>query len=54
MNPSTALAREVVSALVRAGVREIVVSPGSRNAPLSFAAHDASAAGLVRLHTRVD
>ena len=28
--------------------------PGSRNAPLSFAAYDAAAAGLVRLHTRID
>jgi 2-succinyl-5-enolpyruvyl-6-hydroxy-3-cyclohexene-1-carboxylate synthase len=54
VNPSTRLAREVVAALVSAGVREIVVSPGSRNAPLSFAAYDAAAAGLVRLHTRVD
>ncbi len=54
MNPSTRLARSVVSALVEAGVREVVLSPGSRNAPLSFAADDAAAAGLVRLHTRID
>ena len=51
---STELARAVVSALVEAGVREIVVAPGSRNAPLTFAAYDVAAAGLVRLHTRVD
>ncbi len=51
---STELARAVVSALVEAGVREVVVAPGSRNAPLSFAAYDAAAAGLVRLHTRID
>lgn len=51
---STALARRVVAALVEAGVSEIVVAPGSRNAPLSFAAYDAAAAGLVRLHTRID
>jgi len=54
VNPSTELARAVVTALVEAGVRELVVAPGSRNAPLSFAAYDAAAAGLVRLHTRVD
>ncbi|WP_435742901.1 2-succinyl-5-enolpyruvyl-6-hydroxy-3-cyclohexene-1-carboxylic-acid synthase [Nocardioides sp. SYSU DS0663] len=54
MSPSTALARSVLTALVEAGVTELVVSPGSRNAPLSFAAHDAAAAGLLRLHTRVD
>lgn len=51
---STALARQVVTALIEAGVTEIVVAPGSRNAPLSFAAYDAAAAGLVRLHTRID
>jgi 2-succinyl-5-enolpyruvyl-6-hydroxy-3-cyclohexene-1-carboxylate synthase len=51
---SVQLARDVVAALVGAGVREIVVAPGSRNAPLSFAAYDVAAAGLVRLHTRID
>jgi 2-succinyl-5-enolpyruvyl-6-hydroxy-3-cyclohexene-1-carboxylate synthase len=51
---STDLARSVVTALIEAGVTEIVVAPGSRNAPLSFAAYDAAAAGLVRLHTRID
>ena len=54
MNPSTQLARDVVSALVEAGVTEVVVSPGSRNAPLSFAALAASSAGGLRLHTRID
>ena len=53
-NPSTELARAVVSALVEAGVTDVVISPGSRNAPLSFAAYDAAQAGLLRLHTRVD
>jgi 2-succinyl-5-enolpyruvyl-6-hydroxy-3-cyclohexene-1-carboxylate synthase len=51
---STHLARAVVAALAEVGVREIVVAPGSRNAPLSFAAYDVAAAGLVRLHTRID
>ena len=40
--------------LIEAGVTEIVVAPGSRNAPLSFAVYDAAEAGLVRLHTRID
>ena len=31
-----------------------MVAPGSRNAPLTFAAYDVAAAGLVRLHTRID
>jgi 2-succinyl-5-enolpyruvyl-6-hydroxy-3-cyclohexene-1-carboxylate synthase len=51
---STDLARAVVTGLLRGGVREIVLAPGSRNAPLSFAAYDAAEAGLVRLHTRID
>ncbi len=53
-NPSTELARSVVAALVEAGVTEVVLAPGSRSAPLSFAAYDVAATGLVRLHTRVD
>lgn len=48
------VARSVVTALLRAGVREVVVAPGSRNAPLSFAAYDAAEAALLRLHTRID
>ena len=52
--PSTALARAVVTALRGAGVREVVLAPGSRNAPLSFAVHDVVAAGGLRLHTRID
>jgi 2-succinyl-5-enolpyruvyl-6-hydroxy-3-cyclohexene-1-carboxylate synthase len=51
---STALARVVVEALVDAGVRHVVLAPGSRNAPLSFALYDAAAAGALTLHTRID
>lgn len=54
MNPSTALATVIVDELVRGGVREAVLSPGSRNAPLSFALHAADAAGRLRLHVRID
>ena len=54
MNPSTALATVVVDELVRAGTREAVLSPGSRNAPLSFALHEADRAGRLRLHVRID
>ncbi len=58
-NPSTELARTVVTALRGAAVREVVLAPGSRNAPLSFALYDAqrpttpTEPGL-RLHTRID
>jgi 2-succinyl-5-enolpyruvyl-6-hydroxy-3-cyclohexene-1-carboxylate synthase len=51
---STELARAVIGHLVESGIREIVLAPGSRNAPLSFAAYDAAEAGSVRLHTRID
>jgi 2-succinyl-5-enolpyruvyl-6-hydroxy-3-cyclohexene-1-carboxylate synthase len=51
---ATSLARSVLSALVADGVRELVLAPGSRNAPLAFAAYDAAGAGLLRLHTRID
>ena len=51
---ATDVARSVVSALIADGVREVVLAPGSRNAPLAFAAYDAAAAGLLRLHTRID
>jgi len=51
---STDLARRVLQALVDADVTEVVIAPGSRNAPLSFAAHEAATAGLLRLHTRID
>ena len=50
----TTLARAVVTALLEAGVREVVLAPGSRNAPLAFALDDAAAGGLLRLHTRAD
>ena len=54
MNASTALARVLVDELVRGGVREAVLSPGSRSAPLACALHQAEAAGLLRLHGRID
>ena len=43
-NPSTELARTVVTALRGSAVREVVLAPGSRNAPLSFALYDAQRA----------
>jgi 2-succinyl-5-enolpyruvyl-6-hydroxy-3-cyclohexene-1-carboxylate synthase len=35
-------------------VREAVLAPGSRSAPLAFALHAADAAGRLRLHVRID
>jgi 2-succinyl-5-enolpyruvyl-6-hydroxy-3-cyclohexene-1-carboxylate synthase len=54
VNPSTACAEVVVDELVRHGVREAVLCPGSRSAPLAFALHGADRAGRLRLHVRVD
>jgi 2-succinyl-5-enolpyruvyl-6-hydroxy-3-cyclohexene-1-carboxylate synthase len=54
VNPSTAQARVLVDELVRCGVTDAVLCPGSRNAPLSFALHAADAAGRLRLHVRID
>jgi 2-succinyl-5-enolpyruvyl-6-hydroxy-3-cyclohexene-1-carboxylate synthase len=44
----------VVDELIRGGVRDVVLCPGSRNAPLAFALADADRAGRLRLHVRID
>jgi 2-succinyl-5-enolpyruvyl-6-hydroxy-3-cyclohexene-1-carboxylate synthase len=54
VNPATALATVLVDELARSGVREVVLAPGSRSAPLAFALHAADAAGRLRLHVRID
>jgi len=54
MNASTRLARLVVDELVRNGVRDAVLAPGSRSAALALALHAADAAGRLRLHVRID
>ncbi|HET7303169.1 MAG TPA: 2-succinyl-5-enolpyruvyl-6-hydroxy-3-cyclohexene-1-carboxylic-acid synthase [Segeticoccus sp.] len=54
MNPSTALATVLVDELVRRGVREAVLCPGSRSAPFAYALQEAHRAGRLRLHVRVD
>jgi 2-succinyl-5-enolpyruvyl-6-hydroxy-3-cyclohexene-1-carboxylate synthase len=54
VNPSTAQAMVFVDELVRNGVRHVVLSPGSRNAPLSFALHAAAVDERLTLHVRID
>ncbi len=54
INPSTLLARVIVRQIIEAGVKDVVISPGSRNAPLSMAFHQASTKGLINLHVRID
>ena len=40
--------------LVAGGLRDLVLAPGSRSAPIALAAYGADAAGDLRLHVRVD
>ena len=54
MNPSTAQGLVLVDELVRCGVTDVVLSPGSRSTPLALAVAAADAAGRLRLHVRID
>ena len=54
MTPSSALATVLIDELVRNGIREAVLCPGSRSAPLAHAVLAAERAGRLRLHVRVD
>jgi 2-succinyl-5-enolpyruvyl-6-hydroxy-3-cyclohexene-1-carboxylate synthase len=59
VNPSTAFGATLCDELVRCGLREVVLAPGSRSTPLAMAFGDAgqhSAAGQerIRLHVRID
>jgi len=47
-------ARVAVAALIGAGVRYVVVAPGSRSAPMAYALAEADAAGRVELLVRID
>ena len=54
MSNSTSLARSIVKQLFELGIKDVVLSPGSRNAPLSIALYEASEKGLIDLHVRID
>jgi 2-succinyl-5-enolpyruvyl-6-hydroxy-3-cyclohexene-1-carboxylate synthase len=54
VNPSTAFARVLVDELVRGGVTDAVLAPGSRSAPLATALAAAERDGRLRLHVRID
>lgn len=51
---STDVARRIVSALVAHGVTDVIVCPGSRDAPLSYALAAADEAGMLHLTVRLD
>lgn len=52
--PAVAAARVLVRDLAARGVRDVVLAPGSRSAPLAYALAEADAAGALTLHVRVD
>ena len=54
MNPAVAAAGLVLDELCRGGVTDLVLSPGSRSAPLALAAAQFEREGALRLHVRVD
>ncbi|CAB4570177.1 unannotated protein [freshwater metagenome] len=54
LNTSTTLARTIVRQILEAGITDVVISPGSRNAPLSLAFFQAAERNLINLHTRID
>lgn len=54
MNPSTAQARVIVDELLRCGVADVVLAPGSRSAALALALAAAAERGELRLHVRID
>ncbi|MCQ1999590.1 2-succinyl-5-enolpyruvyl-6-hydroxy-3-cyclohexene-1-carboxylic-acid synthase [Arthrobacter zhaoxinii] len=47
-------ARSAVAALASAGVRDVVLAPGSRSAPLAYALAEAELQDRVRVHVRID
>ena len=61
-NPATTAARVLVQALAELGVRDVVLAPGSRSAPLAYALADAARADgdrpvgapALTLHVRID
>jgi 2-succinyl-5-enolpyruvyl-6-hydroxy-3-cyclohexene-1-carboxylate synthase len=54
MSNATKLARVIVRQIIEAGITDAVISPGSRNAPLSLALVTAQDLGLINLHIRID
>jgi 2-succinyl-5-enolpyruvyl-6-hydroxy-3-cyclohexene-1-carboxylate synthase len=54
VNPATALATALADELIRCGLREVVVAPGSRSAPLAMEFHRRAESGDLRLSVRID
>ncbi len=54
MNPSTAMATVIVDELLRCGVADAVLAPGSRSTPIALALAAVEARGDITLHVRLD
>ena len=54
MNPSTAFGVVFSDELIRCGLREVVLAPGSRSTPLAMAFYQAASQQRARLHVRLD
>ena len=53
-SPASSFATALLAEFIRLGVRDLVLSPGSRSQALGVAAARFEAAGLLRLHVRID
>jgi 2-succinyl-5-enolpyruvyl-6-hydroxy-3-cyclohexene-1-carboxylate synthase len=54
VNPATAFGVTFTDELIRCGLREVVLAPGSRSTPLAMAFYEAGQQRRVRLHVRID
>ena len=54
MNPSTAFGAAFSDELIRCGLREVVLAPGSRSTPLAMAFYETARQQRLRLHVRID
>jgi 2-succinyl-5-enolpyruvyl-6-hydroxy-3-cyclohexene-1-carboxylate synthase len=54
LNPSTAFGVTFSDELIRCGLREVVLAPGSRSTPVAMAFFEAGRQRRVRLHVRID
>jgi 2-succinyl-5-enolpyruvyl-6-hydroxy-3-cyclohexene-1-carboxylate synthase len=53
-SPATEFSVALLAEFVRVGVRDVVLSPGSRSQAIALAAAEYEAAGVIRLHVRID
>ena len=52
--PSAVLGEVIIDQMIKSGVRDVVISPGSRNAPLTMSLWRAAEKKRISLHTRID